>query len=305
MYKSSLLIILLGLLTLASSPVLSSENPAVFLIDAKGKVDYSPDGKQWSVVNRNKFLFEGWRVKTGADGSCKLLSHDSNSLDSIRSDTEVEILSNGLRLISGAEPENGNSTSIIGFLKRKFANVQKYTSTRRSAPSEGPRLITAPDITLSAAYPDMVWENLGPEYAYQLHVGDKIYDVPASESEVIRFTLPSMPPGDKEYCVNVLYKGEIIYAPEKRNTLRWLSEEEVKKLRSQEGQLRNISADNGFLMGALLDETGMKVAAMDQFRKFLAENPDANEMRPFLIKVLSDLKLEKMKNAELSVYQAR
>ena len=63
-----------------------------------------------------------------------------------------------------------------------------------------------------------------------------------------------------------------------------------------------IDPDNGFLLGNVLDEYGFKVAAMDRFREFLSENPDINEVRPFLMKVYDDLKLRHLKQAEALLY---
>ncbi|MDM8517287.1 hypothetical protein QUF76_13885 [Desulfobacterales bacterium HSG16] len=66
--------------------------------------------------------------------------------------------------------------------------------------------------------------------------------------------------------------------------------------------IQKIAPDNGFLMGSLMEKRGLKVAAMDQYRRFLSESPDADETRPFLIKILNELKLEKLEKREMEMH---
>jgi hypothetical protein len=63
-------------------------------------------------------------------------------------------------------------------------------------------------------------------------------------------------------------------------------------------QIEALALEDGFLIANLMDDEGLKVAAMDIFREFMAENPEANEIRPFLIKVLSDLHLDQARQRE-------
>ncbi len=167
------------------------------------------------------------------------------------------------------------------------------------------RLTTAGDITLSDDYPDLVWENPGSRYGYQLIVGEKVFEIPGAEGDMIRFSLPRMDPGLFQYVIQVLFDGEIIYAPRKKNILRWMAEDEKQALNKEIQRIDDIAPGNGFLMGNLMDERGLKVAAMDQYREFLSEYPDAHETRPFLIKVLNELKLGKIEKTEIKKYRSQ
>ncbi len=311
MFKFVRIVFIASVATLfISASAASGDNPVALLIEAKGEVMYSPDGKAWKKVSRNKFLFENWQARTGRNGTCILLNQETDEIEQVGNNTEFEIHANGTKFLKGTASEPEPAKSLAGFFKRKFATVQKYTGLTRYGKTENQvKLKTADRITLSDDYPEMVWKNVGEEYSYQLIVGEKIFNVPkpGTESEMIRFKLPhkEMKPGLFEYCVQILYEEEILYSPEKKNKLKWLSDAEKISFQTQKQQISQIARDNGFLMGALMDEHGLKVAAMDQYRKFLAENPDSDETRAFLIKILNDLKLEKFENAEKAVYNGR
>ncbi|MDM8522043.1 hypothetical protein QUF80_01625 [Desulfococcaceae bacterium HSG8] len=298
------LLILAAAVLLCTNMTAASENePSVFLIQADGKVMYSEDGKTWKNIYRNKFLYKGDRLKTGNDGTCKLINHQTGVAESVGSNAEIEILANGTKALKGLLSEAEQSTSLMGFLKRKFTKSQKFAAiTRRTRSQKHVELKTVRNITLSEDYPDMVWENVGIEYSYQLIVGEKMFDVPASCDALVRFALTPISPGQSDYSVQVLYNGEILYEPGKKGKLNWLSDAEKNSFREKKQLVQEVDPDNGFLLGSFMYEQGLKVAAMDQYRKFLFENPDANEARPFLIQVLNDLKLKTLKEAEAVVY---
>lgn len=293
---------LLGMAAIASS---EDDGPVALLIQPKGEVMYSGDGKTWKMVNRNHFLFEGWRVKTGADGFCKLVNNETGMIESVKGNTEIEILSQGIKAVKGTISAPEHSSSFMSMLKRKFAKVQKYAVIkRRPKDPKRIRLKTAKEITLSEDYPELVWENVGPEYSYRLVVGKKTFDVPASDRDMARFSLSGIEPGQFDYHVRVFCNGELVYKPGKKGRLHWMSDDEMESLRNQEEDIQQTDPD-GFLLGNFMDDHGLKVPAMDLYRKFLSKNPDANNMRPFLLKVLSDLNLETLKKAELKAYHSQ
>ncbi|MGE0083610.1 MAG: hypothetical protein AB7S75_04250 [Desulfococcaceae bacterium] len=282
-------------------PAAAAENPLAMIIDAKGDVAYSPDGQTWKPVNRNKFLFEGWHVKTGADSVCKLLKHRTDTIEVLTAGTEIETTAGLTKVLQGNISDTRPARSFSAFLKRRFASIQKYTVTRSEKSGRDIRLKTARNITLSEDYPDLVWDSPGPEYTYQLFVGDKMFNVPGTEKDMVRFRVPRPSPGEIPYCVNVLYKDEVLYAPEDRNTLKWLSDEEKKTFHQELARMLEIAPDNRFLLGVFMEDNGFRVVAMDYYRDFLSENPDAAEVRPFLLRVLGDLNLENMKKAEMAL----
>lgn len=289
-----------------SAAATPKDGPVILLIQAKGNVLFSADGKIWKNIRRNKFLYEGWHVRTGHDGTCKLIDQHTGMIQPVDNNIELVIRAGKIKAVKGVIDDPERAGTITGFLKRKFAKMQKYTVIKRhSAVKEQTKLKTAKNIRLSKDYPDLVWENIGPEYSYQLIAGEKVFDVPSAKGDMIRFRLPRMKPGQFDYCVQVLYKGEILYSPEKKNRLTWLSDAEMKSFQDEKQDIQQVDSDNGFLLGNFMDEKGLKVAAMDQYRKFLSENPGANETRLFLIKIYNDLKLKKMKQTEIAVYQSQ
>jgi hypothetical protein len=289
-----------------SGRLIASEEPLVLLIQAKGAVAYSTDGNKWKPIHRNKFLYNDWQVKTEKDATCKLLHLDSNKAEQLEPETEAIIKATGTKLIRGSKSDLDDTASFTGFLRRKYAKVQKYTSVQRKADSdERIYLNTAVKIKLSPDYPEIVWQNAGPEYGYRLVVGDDIYEIPESGDPLIRFRLKEMEPGEYTYHVQVTYEGEVLYSPEKQNTLIWQSREESLRLRDKIIQIKKLSGDDGYLLGNLLDEEGITVAAMDYYQDYLKENPGANEVRPFLVKVLHELGLSTLEEKEILAYQEK
>ncbi|MDM8515419.1 hypothetical protein QUF76_04410 [Desulfobacterales bacterium HSG16] len=296
-------ILIMTMLCSSIFTIAAEDEPLVLLIQAKGNVSCSTDGTTWKKVRRNKFLYDGSRVKTGDDGACKLIRQQTGMIKSVGSNAEVEIRMDETKALEGVLSEARSAGNLKGFLNRKFAKLQKHTALHRGGKrGEQVELKTARNITLSEDYPDMVWENLGTEYSYQLTVGKEVFDIPVSCNPVVRFKLSRMKPGQSEYSVDVLYNGEILYTPEKKGKLLWLSNAEKEDLLKRVRSIQQVDPDNGFLLGSFMDKQGLKVAAMDQYHKFLSENPDANEARAFLIKVLNDLKLKKIKGAEKILY---
>lgn len=297
------LIILFILLLISPCAWAVNNEPIALLIQAKGKVTYTTDGKTWKLISRNKFLYEDDRIKTHETGQCKLINRETDMLQPINSNTEIRVSRKGIKVLTGDIPEAESSGDIISFLKRKFAKVQKYTVVKRNGKSLlNNYLQVASTITLSEAYPEIVWENLGPDYSYELVIDGKTFNVPESSGYMVRFKPGNMISGTFDYYVNVFYKGELLYIPKVKGNLRWLSETENQLFQKKVSRVHQIAEDNGFLLGNIMDEHGLKVAAMYEFQKFLSENPDINEARPFLIKIYNDLKLNKMKQNETVLY---
>lgn len=283
----------------------SPNEPVTLLLQAKGKVEYCNGTKEWKTVRRNKFLFEGYRVRTGDDGTCKLLNQQTNTIKVLTENSEVEIRGDGALSVAGGLSEDQPIVSILGNLKRKFVKVQKYTVVLRSAHKKQDVLqenISSRNIVLSQDYPDLVWENRGPEYSYRLIVGEKSFEVPPADSDTVRFRLPPLQPGQLAYKIQLLRDSTLICDPIKSGSLYWMTDEERDNFRKGLGSVRELDPDNRFLIANYMDEQGISVAAMDQYRKFFQENTDANEMRPFLIKVYHDLDLENLKKEEIALY---
>ncbi len=282
----------------------ADSTPPVMIIQARGQVLYSPGNNIWEPVKRNRFLYEGYRLQTGKDGCCRLIDRQTHLIQKMAENSEIEIRKEGHRLIRGSISEAESADIVMSFLKRKFSRVQKYTSIRRNG-SRTVQVKTVPILLLSRTYPDLVWENPGPEYSFLLKIGEKEYRVPASGKKIIRFRLNASEepePGIHPYSVAVLYQGEVIQHSPEKGRIHWLSQRENQIFAERQDKIRRIDPHNGFLMGNILDEYGFKVAAMDCFRNYLEENPEINEVRPFLMKVYSDLNLTALQQSEALLY---
>ncbi len=296
------LILLLVLLN-TTPAICDNKGPVIFMIQAKGEVLYSADGVEWNLVNRNKFLYNGWQIKTGVDGSCKLIDRETELVQTINSNSHIKIDDGRVIVIKGSVSASKKPEDLFGFFKRKFTIVQKYMTVKRAIDQHPKKILkTIRKITLSRDYPELVWQNLGPEFSYQIVIGDKIVGVPPTNNDIVRCKIDYLTPGDHFYYVKVLYKGEVIYIPKRKGVIKWLSDEECQKIREAEKKSGLIAPGNGLVTGNILDEHGLKVAAMDQYVKFLKENPDVNEIRPFLIKIYNELQLKKKSNKEAALY---
>ncbi|WP_373500156.1 hypothetical protein [Desulfococcus sp.] len=290
---------LLLILQATAGAAAAGDAPPVLLIQAAGDVAYSTDGQTWRKVRRNKFLHRGYTVRTGPDGRCKLLDQETDRIRTVEPGTVVKIGEKGLTVLKGQVSKAAPAGGVAAFLERKFTRVQKYAAVQRSPKNRTPKQFkTARRVVLSKEYPDLVWENQGPLYSYELAIGERRFKVPPSKEEIIRFAPPAILPGVYPYRVKILYQGEVLQAQKQDGELRWLSDEEVEAFHRKTVRIEALTAEDGFLLANLMDDEGLKVAAMDTYRRYMAENPDANEVRPFLIKVLSDLHLEQMRRQE-------
>lgn len=273
--------------------------PAVLLIQAAGEIEYSKDGVKWKKIDRNKFLFEGDHVRTGNNGVCKLLNQDAGTSRDLDRNSHAIIRTDSIETVSGNISAPSQSTGIIGDITRKFATVQKYTAVLRAPAKPGEITFqTAETITLSEDYPTLMWENPGSEYSFQIVIGKDIHNVPASGKDMIRFKLPKMTAGKYAYSVKLIHQGKEIFSPQKQGTLIWLSDKERQTLNEELKRIDQLDPGNGFLIGNYMDEKGLSTAAMAHYERFFLEHPEEYELRPFLIKVYAELRLEKLREKE-------
>ncbi|HSG90757.1 MAG TPA: hypothetical protein VLA56_16190 [Pseudomonadales bacterium] len=298
---AALLLMVLAGTALAAGPVAK-------ITQVEGDIAYSRDGENWKPVTRNKYLFPGYQVRAGADGSAKVLNQESGVTHELGEATTIRVLSDDLEVVSGSnfgEPEEAGG-SFWQALTNKFSTTQRYTTVRRSVKNtnEPPRVDTARDLAVSPAFADIVWSNAGPEYAYRLTVGENTYEVPPSSTgEMVRYTLPELDPGTYDYSVEVLLDGEVVYAPRRPSELTWLDDaQEAEVLAGLEERRADPVRNDAFVIADYLESNELMVAAMDAYREYFQEFPDENEMRPFLIKAYHDLKLLDLKEKEAITY---
>lgn len=285
--------------------VQASEPPVSMLMQVAGAVETSKGGEKWAPVTRNKFLFVGTQVRTGADGGGKLIDQNSGMAQTIGANSVVEITAAGPKAVSGSlsAPEAASGDLVAG-LSNRFAEAQRYTTVRRSVKKEAAdlKLRVASDITLSPTYPDLVWENMGAQYGYTLVIDGTSHAVPPTSGEMVRFRVPSLTPGAHSFGVTVTEGGQAVGQTEKGGTIVWLSATEDKALVDGVARVKAASTGDEFALGNYLDSKGVTVAAMDAYRKHFASHKDDNDMRPLLIKTYNDLKLRDLRQKEALVY---
>ncbi|MBF0589036.1 MAG: hypothetical protein HQL53_07915 [Magnetococcales bacterium] len=279
------------------------QGPVAMLMKPQGKVELSKDGKRWRRLTRNKFLFVGYEIRTAAGGSAMLMSQADGATQTLSGATHIRMGSDGPEVVTGAlsKPEKSHG-ALLASLSKRFKNGQLHSVVRRSKGDGKLRLRTARKLTLSARYPDLVWNNLGPEYSYQVMVGDKSWKVAPGQDKLVRFTLKGIEPGKHPYVVTVSKAGKEVYAPKKKGTLHWMDQAANASLTAELAKLEEMAPGDAMMQGALLDQFGLRVAAMDLYRHHFKRYPEDNDMRPLLIEAYFSLKLTKLHQEEAFLY---
>ena len=295
------------IMSVTSGQLLAKEPPVAKLVQIEGDVEYSRNGTRWSPVRRTKYLFSGYYIRTGEDGSGKLINQATGHSQDLGSNTEVQVAEGDIKVLSGSlsEPQE-EEVSVFQSLLNKFARAQRYTTVRRSLTSgEQPcdsKVRTIRDVTISPAHNELVWRNACPEYSYRLVINDGApIEVPAqSTAEMIRYPIEGLAPGQHTYRVEVIDKDGTIFSPRKDSTFTLMSESEEAEIQSVLDQV----GDDIFLETNILEDAGMYVAAMDAYRDYFTENPEDNDMRPLLIQSYQELKLSNLREREARLYNA-
>jgi len=307
MYNRLLIVLLLGIMFESAfvSPLMAEKQaPQFLLFKPEGLVQYSRDGQQWSEVVRNKFLYTTDQIQTGKNSTCKFLDQQNRTIQFLSENSQILINNNGIVKKYGLLTDQGSVTHLLGDMNKKYFKALRCSVVRRSvSKSFSFELKTAKSITISSNYPDLVWQHVGPEYSYRLSIDSHQFDISAdNNASTIRYTVPKLSSGQHDYFVTVLKNGTPLYEPSKKLKLYVMSDQEQTELLKQKKAIEDIDPENGFLMGNFLEEKGLIVPAMDYYRQFFEKNPDENQMRPFLIKIYSDLRLSHLKNVEINRY---
>lgn len=296
------------LMSMVSTQLVAKEPPVAKLAEIEGEVEYSRNGKRWSPVRRTKYLFAGYSVRTGDDGSGKLINQETGKSQALGYNSLIEIADGTILLLSGtlSAPQE-EEVSLFQSLLNKFAKAQRYTTVRRGVASGDEPLCdskvrTIREITVSPSHSDLVWRNACPEYSYKLVIdGGEPIEVPAqSTSEMIRYSVANVAAGEHTYRIEVLDNDGTIYIPRRESKFTVMTAEEEKEVMDLLEQI----GDDIFLETNLLESNGLYVAAMDAYREYFRENPEDNDMRPLLIQSYQDLKLSNLRESEARLYNA-
>ena len=279
----------------------AKKTPVAMIMQAKGNVTYTKNSKKWKKVRKNKFLFAGYQVKTGSDGTGTVINQAKNTARTLGPNSVVNIDAEGVKLVSGelSDPTAATGNLVAGLSKR-FAKAQRYTTVRRGVLKVEQKTIKK--LTVSAAYPELVWQAFGPDYAFKLVIDGKDEMIAPKGGDMVVHKLSGLAPGEHSYRIEILKDGAVVYAPKRDGTLIWLSDDEESAYLASEEAMRKDSGGDDFLIAAHRDQNGLKVPAMRAYRKYFAANPDDNDMRPMLIKAYFDLKLKNLRVKEAGVY---
>ena len=282
----------------------AGDPPVSMLMQVTGTVEISRDGNVWKPVTTNKFLFLGDHVRTGADGGGKLVDQANNTAQALGPNSHVEFAPGTIKVVDGKlSPVEQLAGDLGAGLSNRFAEAQRYTTVRRGVHTEAPKLRVARQVTLSATYPEVVWQNMGPQYSYVLIVDNAKTPVPATSDEMVRAKVPALSAGSHSFNVVAVEAGkELPDLSEKSGTLVWLSDAEDKVLADAIAKVKASVTDSDFSAASLLDEKGLLVPAMDLYRKHFAQNKDDNDMRPLLIRAYYELKLADLKQKEANLF---
>ena len=300
------------LLLLVSAGNLWARTPIGMLTEPQGKVEYSKDGKRWKKVRRNVFMYDSYQVRTNPDSSVTFINQTTNQTTSIPAGTVAQVSAEGIQAVSGELGNQQAAGDLVAGLGDKFIKTQKYTTVRRSAKKPGIQL-KAGNVVITGDFPDLVWENVGPQYSYRVRIGEKnrktrewedlnTYEIPATDAPLIRATIE--PPADNvRYFVEVLDGTEVVYTT-RESRLKGLTSKRLNELKQQSEQAQSMDS-SGFLYANLLTDYGILVGAMDVYEQFFqeyADDEDVNDLRPFLIEIYSRLYLEEMKSSAIKAY---
>ena len=285
------------------------KDPVGVLFNVQGLVEYSKDGVKWKKVRRNKFLFSGYQIKTGSGATGNLLSQKSGENFKLSSGALVKITDADFETVQGSMEPDETAGALTQALMKKFSKAQSYTTVRR-APKRELDLQAAREIVLCDSYPTVAWPSQGETLSYRLDVGDIQYDVPATGDPIVRAQVKPFK-GEQDYVIHVLENGKIISSLQPfrkrgknhKHQLIWMDDAQSEKLSATVNEIQSDFPDNYFMLGGIFEEEKMWVAALDQYQKYLAENPDEIEMKPYLFRVYKKLMLKELYTKELEAFQ--
>lgn len=306
------LILFLSVCLFVSSPLFAQTKvPTAVLFQVKGNVEYTRNGRSWRKVRRNKFLFDGYQVRTGADGYGKVTVKQTGENFELTPNSTFEVAGEEIIAKSGSITPVESSGKLVSGLIKKFDKSQSYTTVRRSAQRPGVAInATRKNLKISKKYPYLVWENPDDTLEYKVTVGDKTYHVPPTDALYIRLKLDKFN-GAQDFNIIAMEDGEEVAELGKHRktfeegdySVTWISDDEEKMINEEIKNIQEVYGTDSFVMGRYFDEHGMLVAAMDTYKKYLEENPDEIEMAPYLFRVYKDLALKKIYNEEREEWQ--
>lgn len=290
-----------ALLSIAGFSNTAMARPVAKLVQVEGEVQYSRNGgTTWRAVRQTKYLFDGYKIRTGSDGNGKLINQLTGTSQKLGSNTRIEIGKQGVQVLAGAlSRPTQETTSLWESLINKFSRAQRYTTVRRGPPPPCDiKVRTIKELALSDDHSELVWRNCG-SYKYRLSVDGKTMDVASQDGEFYRHKISGVKPGEYTFSVTAIAEDGSEYTQRKPSTFVWLDAEQANGIREQVGTV----GDDVFVAAAIYEANGLHVAALDAYREYFSQNPDDNDMRPMLVNSYQALKLSDLRHKEAVVFQ--
>ncbi len=290
---SSLLVLLVFS---AGQTVSAAEGPVGRLLEPAGSIEYSRNGQKWKSVTRTRYLFAGYKIRTGADGRGTFVNQNSGLSRSIGPDSAIDIVEQGLAFVTGevTDPFTNEATLFDG-ISNKFAKAQRYTMLRRPAIKCSNEIKAARSLALSSSHPDLVWRIACPGTTYRLTIDEKAVELERpDEGDMVRYSVSGMSAGVHTFRLETIIAGAVSYTPRRDSKFAWLSQEQEIEIQASLAQYQ----DDVFAQAGILESHDLLVAVMDSYRVYFSEQPDDNDMRPLLVRSYSKLGLTALQDKE-------
>ena len=125
-----------SMLLMLSNAALAGAPPVAKLVQVQGDVQYSRNGNTWRAVSGTKYLFAGYQIKTGKDGSGKLIDEQTHESQKLGANSRIKVGEKDILVLEGllSKPRE-ESTSLFQSLANKFASRRKRCRGRRTSRS--------------------------------------------------------------------------------------------------------------------------------------------------------------------------
>jgi hypothetical protein len=275
------------------------------IIQFTGNVKYDHCARNdWRSVHIVKYLFENDLVETDTSSSCKL-QYQNDNLFIMQPNSKIKVTGQGIKLIKGDLKKIPKSDALISSLIRKGNSADSYAATSRNIVNNDNALLDTIDrVIVSPKYPELIWENVGINYAYRLHLNNgNFFDIPSQNDNVIRFKLENLQPGAYLYYIDVLKNGKVVFSPKlSPKKMICLNHTEQQSIENRLTDIIEQYGNNKFLIANFFDNAGLKVVALNHYLDFFNDQSDdnigINEKLPLLIQIFDKFKCYKRANKE-------
>jgi hypothetical protein len=281
----------------------AADAPVAMATPTAGNVEIRRGAAEWKPLTRNAWLFPGDSVRSSSDGSIRFALPTQNVQTTLSGAGRIDAGPDGELVpvegtLSAKTPATGDLAAGIAV---RFAESQRYTTVRRgtSAAKENDGAPQPPrSVAASPAWPEIVAQSPGAGIAVAAIVDDKRFETIAGDEPAVRIKLSGLAPGRHSLAIETTKNG-VVARSEKLGTLVWLSENEERTAAKALADAKTAYPNDGLVAAAVLEDSGLLVPAMDAYSAHLDANPDDAGMRPLLVRVYAELRLNSMRAKEV------